>query len=387
MARPAACRRDRFDPVQVPKGRHRREQLQRAVRALLEIGDGDRRRRAHPKIRRRAVHAAPHRGRRQSHSGRLDQTLRARARDPGLKETEMATVVQAERVKVTVKDLKGKVDPDWCPGCGDFGVLAALKQAIVEAGLEPHKVLTISGIGCSSKLPGYLNTDCMHTLHGRALAGGPRAQPANHDLKIVVTGGDGDGYGIGGNHFVHAMRRNVDLTYIVMNNQIYGLTTGQLSPTSIKGMNTKSTPFGSVENPINPIPLAIAAGATYVARGFTGQQKQLVELIKGGMQHKGFALVDTFSPCVTYNHDNTHDFFKQRTHKLEEMGHDPTDLHGALEKGWLWGEVIPIGLFWRREDLPALDQLEPVLGEGGPLAHRPLGVASDIAQALIRELM
>jgi 2-oxoglutarate/2-oxoacid ferredoxin oxidoreductase subunit beta len=292
-----------------------------------------------------------------------------------------------ERVKVTVKDLKGKVDPDWCPGCGDFGVLAALKQAIAELGLQPHQVMTISGIGCSSNLPGYLNTYGMHTLHGRALAVATGAQLANHDLKIVVTGGDGDGYGIGANHFLHAMRRNVDLTYVVMNNQVYGLTTGQLSPTSVKGMNTKSTPFGSVENPINPIPLALAAGATYVARGFTGQQKHLVELIKGGMQHKGFALIDTFSPCVTYNHDNSHEFFKQRTRKLEEMGHDPTDFPGAMEKGCLWGEVIPIGLFWKRADLPALDELEPVLADGGPLARRRLGVGPEIAQALIRELM
>jgi 2-oxoglutarate/2-oxoacid ferredoxin oxidoreductase subunit beta len=299
----------------------------------------------------------------------------------------MATVVETERVKVTIKDLKGKADPDWCPGCGDFGVLAALKQAIVEAGLEPHKVMTISGIGCSSNLPGYLNTYGMHTLHGRALAVATGAQLANHELKIVVTGGDGDGYGIGGNHFVHAMRRNVDVTYVVMNNQIYGLTTGQLSPTSTKGMNTKSTPFGSVENPINPILLAIAAGATYVARGFTGQQKQLVELIKGGLLHRGFALIDTFSPCVTYNHDNTHEFFKQRTKRLDEMGHDPTNLHLAIERGSQWGDEIPIGLFWKREDLPSLDQLEPVLGSGGPLAHRPLGIAPDMAQTLIRELM
>jgi 2-oxoglutarate ferredoxin oxidoreductase subunit beta len=295
--------------------------------------------------------------------------------------------LKTERAKLTIKDLKGKVDPDWCPGCGDFGVLAALKQAIVELGLQPYEVMTISGIGCSSNLPGYINAYGMHTLHGRALAVATGAQLANHDLKIVVTGGDGDGYGIGGNHFLHSMRRNVDLTYIVMNNQIYGLTTGQLSPTSVKGMNTKSTPFGSVENPINPIPLAIAAGATYVARGFTGQQKQLVELIKGGMQHKGFALIDVFSPCVTYNHDNSHEFFKQRTRKLEELGHDPTDFRAAMEQGYLWGEVIPIGLFWKRADLPALDQLEPVLGEGGPLAQRPLGVAPKIAQALIQELM
>jgi 2-oxoglutarate ferredoxin oxidoreductase subunit beta len=291
------------------------------------------------------------------------------------------------RPPLTIKDLKGKADPDWCPGCGDFGVLSALKQAIVELGLYPHEVMTISGIGCSSNLPGYLNTYGMHTLHGRALAVATGAALANHELKIVVTGGDGDGYGIGGNHFLHAMRRNVDLTYIVMDNQIYGLTTGQISPTSIKGMKTKSTPTGSVDNPVNPIPLAIAAGATYVARGYTGQVKHLVELIKGGIGHKGFALIDAFSPCVTFNLDNTHDFFKRRTYKLEDRGHDPTDFHAALEQGYRWGEGIPIGLFWRRDDLPSLDQLEPVLGEGGPLARRPLGVAPALAQRLISELL
>lgn len=298
-----------------------------------------------------------------------------------------ASEALATRPVVTVKDLKGKVDPDWCPGCGDFGVLSALKQAIAELGLRPHEVLTISGIGCSSNLPGYINTYGMHTLHGRALAVATGAALANHELKVVVTGGDGDGYGIGGNHFLHAMRRNVDLTYIVMDNQIYGLTTGQTSPTSIKGMKTKSTPLGSVENPINPIPLAIAGGATYVARGYTGQVKHLVELIKGGIAHKGFALIDAFSPCVTFNRDNTHDFFKQRTYKLEERGHDPTDFHAAMERGYEWGEEIPIGLFWKREDLPSLDQLEPVLAEGGPLARRPLGVPPELARKLVRELM
>src|SRR3954465_166766 len=186
-----------------------------------------------------------------------------------------------------VKEFKGKADPDWCPGCGDFGVLNALKIALSELGLQPHEVLTVSGIGCSSNLPGYINTYGMHTLHGRALAVATGAQLGNHRLKVVVTGGDGDGFGIGGNHFLHVMRRNVDLTYIVMDNQIYGLTTGQVSPTSLKGMKTKSTPFGNVDNPINPIPLAIAAGATYVARGYTGQVRHLVELIKGGIQHPG----------------------------------------------------------------------------------------------------
>jgi len=305
---------------------------------------------------------------------------------PGSEVTSASEKLVARPV-VTVKDLKGKVDPDWCPGCGDFGVLSALKQAIAELGLRPHEVMTISGIGCSSNLPGYINTYGMHTLHGRALAVATGAALANHEMKVVVTGGDGDGFGIGGNHFLHTMRRNVDLTYIVMDNQIYGLTTGQTSPTSIKGMKTKSTPLGSVENPINPISLAIAAGATYVARGYTGQVKHLVELIKGGISHKGFALIDAFSPCVTFNHDNTHDFFKQRTFKLEERGHDPTDFHAAMERGYEWGEEIPIGLFWKREDLPSLDQLEPVLAEGGPLARRPLGVAPELAQKFVRELM
>ncbi len=301
--------------------------------------------------------------------------------------TRGSDTVRPERARLTVKDFKGKAEPDWCPGCGDFGVLSALKQAIAELGLYPHEVMVISGIGCSSNLPGYINTYGMHTLHGRALAVGTGAQLANHELKVIVTGGDGDGYGIGGNHFVHSMRRNVDVTYIVMDNQIYGLTTGQVSPTSLKDMKTKSTPFGSVENPINPIPLAIAAGATYVARGYTGQVKHLVDLIKGGIQHKGFALIDAFSPCVTYNHDNGHEFFKQRTKKLEEMGHDPTDFAAAMKQGYSWDEFIPIGLFWKREDLPSLDQLEPILADGTPLAQRPLGVSKETAQALIRELM
>jgi 2-oxoglutarate ferredoxin oxidoreductase subunit beta len=299
----------------------------------------------------------------------------------------MIAEIEETRPALTVKDMKGHTDPDWCPGCGDFGVLHALKTAIVELGLAPDEVLTISGIGCSSNLPGYINTYGMHTLHGRALAVATGAQLANHKLKVIVTGGDGDGYGIGGNHFLHTMRRNVDLTYIVMDNQIYGLTTGQVSPTSIKGMKTKSTPFGSVENEINPIPLAMVGGATYVARGFTGQVRHLTDLIKGGIQHRGFSLIDTFSPCVTFNRDNTHEFFRQRTQKLEDQAHDPTDFSSAMERAYEWGDRIPIGLFWRRDDLLSLDQQEPVLDDGVPLARRPLGVDAATGRALVRELM
>src|SRR6516164_2208607 len=298
----------------------------------------------------------------------------------------MATGLQLAG-ELTMADLKGKIDPDWCPGCGDFGVLAAVQKALVELRIPTHNVVTISGIGCSSNLPGYLNTYGMHTLHGRALAVATGLKLANHELTVLVTGGDGDGFGIGGNHFIHSMRRNVDLTYIVMNNQIYGLTTGQISPTSTKGMKTKSTPAGSVENPIFPVSLAIAAGATYVARGYTGQVKHLVDLIKGGIQHKGFALIDAFSPCVTFNFDNTHEFFKQKTFKLEDRKHDPTDFAAAMKYGYEWGDEIAIGLFWKRTDLPALDDLEPVLREGGPLARRALGISPDVAKSLIRELM
>ncbi|HXC99677.1 MAG TPA: thiamine pyrophosphate-dependent enzyme [Verrucomicrobiae bacterium] len=282
---------------------------------------------------------------------------------------------------------KGKIHPDWCPGCGDFSVLAALQAALFELGLKPHQVVVVSGIGCSSNLPGFINTYGMHTLHGRALAVGNGVKLANHELKVICTGGDGDGFGIGGNHFTHSMRRNVDLTYIVMDNQIYGLTTGQTSPTSRKGMKTKSTPDGNLENPINPIPQAIVGGATYVARGFSGKQKHLVELFKGAIMHRGFSFVDVFSPCVTYNKDNTYQFFNPRVKILEEQGHDTTNFAKAMEKGYQWGEEIPIGLFWKRDDLPALEDLDPVLAEGGPLAFRELGISDAQSKALISELL
>jgi 2-oxoglutarate ferredoxin oxidoreductase subunit beta len=299
----------------------------------------------------------------------------------------MATTEQVLK-PVTLKELKGKVDPDWCPGCGDFGVLAALQKALVDLQIQPYNVVTISGIGCSSNLPGYIETYGMHTLHGRALAVATGVKMANHDLTVVVTGGDGDGFGIGGNHFIHTMRRNVDLLYLAMDNQIYGLTTGQVSPTSRVGMKTKSTPFGSVEGPINPIALALAAGATFVARGFTGDQKHLTDLIKLGLEHKGFSFIDIFSPCVTYNLDNTYPWFKQRVKKLEDNpAYDASNLQQAFEKAQLWGDEIPIGRFFQRTDLPSLDQAEPVLDTGGPLALRELGIPTEITREFVTELM
>ena len=290
-------------------------------------------------------------------------------------------------MEVVRESYKGKIDPDWCPGCGDFSVLAAIEKTLTEMGVQPHQVVTISGIGCSSNLPGFINTYGMHTLHGRALAVATGVKMSNHELTVLVTGGDGDGFGIGGNHFLHTMRRNVDLTYIVMDNQIYGLTTGQTSPTSVVGMETKSTPEGNLENPINPIPLAMAGGATFVARGYSGKQSHLVEVLKQAIEHRGFSFVDVFSPCVTYNLDNTYKWFRPRIKFLEDEGHDSTDFHAAIDRGYQWGDEIPVGVFWRRDDLSSLNDLEPVLSEGGPLAFRPLGLSPDQSNRLISEMM
>ena len=297
----------------------------------------------------------------------------------------MATIAPPK--PLTMADLKGKVDPDWCPGCGDFGVLAAVQKALVELQIPSHEVCTISGIGCSSNFPGYINTYGMHTLHGRSLAVATGVKLANHGLTVLVTGGDGDGFGIGGNHFVHTMRRNVDLLYIVMDNQIYGLTTGQTSPTSRLGMKTKSAPFGNVEGPINPISMALAAGATYIARGFSGEQKHLTDLIKQGIEHKGFSFLDVFSPCVTYNHDNTYQWFRPRVKKLEDdPEYDSTDWMAAMGKSLLWGEEIPIGKFFERNDVPTLHASEPVVNDG-PLVHKDPHVPPAASKAFIEELM
>jgi len=287
---------------------------------------------------------------------------------------------------LTAKDFKGKVSPDWCPGCGDYGVLACIQRASAELGIPPHRVVTVSGIGCSSNLPGYIATYGMHTLHGRSLAVATGVKMANHELTVLATGGDGDGYGIGGNHFTHTARRNVDLTYIVMNNQIYGLTTGQVSPTSLPGMKTKSTPFGNLEPQYNPITSAIMNGATFVARGFSGHGNHLVELIKKAIGHRGFSVVDVFSPCVTFNHDNDFKFFRDRVRKLEDEGHDPSDWKAACEKALLWGDVIYTGHFFE-VDRPYLDAQEPVLDKGGALSHRKLGLTGEQATKVLQKMM
>jgi 2-oxoglutarate ferredoxin oxidoreductase subunit beta len=288
-------------------------------------------------------------------------------------------------VELTVKDLEADVHPDWCPGCGDFGVLKSLKEAIVELGIAPHEVLVVSGIGCSSNLPGFIRTNGVHSLHGRALPVASGAALANHALHVVVVGGDGDGYGIGIAHFIHAMRRNLNLTYLVMDNEIYGLTTGQASPTTTEGHKTKSTPRGNVERPVAPLALALASGATYVARGFSGDQKQLTRLTAAAMAHRGFALVDVFSPCVTFNKLNTYPWFRERVYKLEDEGHDPGDFMGAMQKAIEFGERIPIGLLYE-VDRPTYEDTEPVLARG-PLVDQPLGLDRATLDSILAETM
>ncbi|MBI5392732.1 2-oxoacid:ferredoxin oxidoreductase subunit beta [Candidatus Woesearchaeota archaeon] len=262
----------------------------------------------------------------------------------------------------TLKDLATPAKINWCPGCGDFGILMGLKNAIVELGIPQHELFLISGIGCSSKTPYWVKLYGYNGLHGRALPFATGLKLANHKLTVIVVGGDGDGYAEGGNHFMHSCRRNINMTYIVFNNQVYGLTTGQVSPTSEKGFRTKATPDPVIEEPIHPIALAIASGATYVARGFAGDMQHLKKLIMDAVSHKGFAFIDVLQPCITFNHLNTFDYFKQRVYKLEDEQFDASNKIKAFEKAQEWGNKIPIGVFYKEskatyeEQVPALQK-------------------------------
>ena len=292
----------------------------------------------------------------------------------------MATVIE-----LPVETYKGPVEPDWCPGCGDFGVLKGIQTAAAKLGIPTHNLLVVSGIGCSSNLPGFINAYGIHSLHGRAVPVATGAHLANTDLKTIITGGDGDGYGIGVGHLIHAMRRNLDVTYIVMDNQIYGLTTGQTSPTTTVGHKTKSTPMGNVENPLNPLALAITAGATFVARAFSGEQKHLADTIAAAIEHKGFSLVDVHSPCVTYNKINTYPFFKERVYKLEDENWDPSDFNSSLNKAWEWGDRIPLGVVYKT-DKPTYEDSE-IAFKKGALVKQDLRADKKVWQECIEEMI
>lgn len=242
-----------------------------------------------------------------------------------------------------LKDLEITYDkPNWCPGCGDFSMWVSLKNAIVQLGLNPWEVVLVSGIGCSGKVPYWVKTYGFNGLHGRPMPAAEAIKLANHNLTVIVIGGDGDQYGEGGNHLLHAMRRNVDLTLIVHNNQVYGLTTGQYSPTTDIGVKNKAASDPVVEAPVNPVSFALAAGATFVARGYAGDAKHDTRLIVEGIKHKGFAIIDTLQPCVTFNQKNTFSWFYERVYKLEDEKHNPTDKMAAFKKAEEWPLRIPL---------------------------------------------
>jgi 2-oxoglutarate ferredoxin oxidoreductase subunit beta len=247
---------------------------------------------------------------------------------------------------VALSDFEG-LKPAWCPGCGDFGILRALNRALVDLGLEPNQILLISGIGQAGKLPHYTRGNVFNSLHGRPLPVAVGAKIANPTLRVIAVSGDGDAYGEGGNHFVHTARRNHDITYLVHNNQVYGLTKGQASPTSDLGFVTGSTPEGAVTAE-NPIMMAIASGATFVARSFAGDVNHLSDMIKKALNHHGFAVIDILQPCVTFNHRNTFAWYQQRVFRIEEGGgYDPADKMAALNRSQEWEDRIPIGVFYQ----------------------------------------
>ena len=262
---------------------------------------------------------------------------------------------------VTLSDYAG-IRPAWCPGCGNFGILEALNKALVELEIEPHQVLLVSGIGQAGKLPHYTRGNVFNSLHGRPIPPAIGAKIANPELVVIAVSGDGDAYGEGGNHFIHAARRNHDITYLVHNNQVYGLTKGQASPTSDLGFVTKTTPYGAV-SPVNPIALAIVCGASFVGRGFAGDAEHLSSLIKQGISHRGFALIDILQPCISFNHKNTFQWYQERVYKLEDERYDLSDKKAALEKALMWGEGIPIGIIYE-ENLPVYEDQLPALSEG-----------------------
>ncbi len=270
---------------------------------------------------------------------------------------------------VNMQDYAG-LRPAWCPGCGNFGILRSVNKALVQMGLRPHEVLMVSGIGQAGKLPHYSRANVFNSLHGRALPVAVGAKLANPGLTVLVVGGDGDGYGEGGNHFLHALRRNHDVTYLVHDNQVYGLTKGQASPTSDEGFVTRTTPEGA-GRAINPMGLAILTGGTFVARGFAGDIDHLSTVIQRGIEHKGFSLIDILQPCVSFNKKNTFRWYQERVYKLEdEEGYDPTDKRQAWAKAEEWGDRIPVGILYRHEQ-PTFEEQQPAL-QKGPLVTQDI---------------
>ena len=260
---------------------------------------------------------------------------------------------------VTVKDYTQSIPIAWCSGCGNFAILEALRKALVELGIEPHQVLFVSGIGQAPKLPHYTHGNVFNGLHGRTLSAATGAKIANHELVVIGIDGDGGAYGEGIGHLLATMRRNVNMTYMAHNNQVYGLTKGQASPTSDLGFVTRTTPLGASQ-PLNPLALALASDVSFLARGFSGDVEHLSGLLKMGIEHRGFALIDILQPCVSFNHKNTYQWYREQVYKLGNQGYDPSDKLAAFAKAQEWGDRIPIGLIYRQEK-PVYEEQLPAL--------------------------
>jgi 2-oxoglutarate ferredoxin oxidoreductase subunit beta len=312
-------------------------------------------------------------------------------------------------------DYRTDVFVDWCPGCGNFGILAALQMALAELQLEPHHVVLVSGIGCSGKPPHFVRAYGVHTLHGRTLPFAQGIKMANPELEVIAMGGDGDGLGIGAGHFVNAGRRNFDMTYLIHDNGVYGLTKGQASPTLKRGLKVKAIPKPNINEAVNPIALALASGYTFVARAYAYDTRHLKEIIKQAIQHKGLALVDILQPCPTYNDINTKEWYagedrkdpktgkpQSRLYKLEDKGFDPVvhDLSeefrkkiAANDKGREWGDMIPIGVFYKSELVSTfqerISQMMPFYLSSPPAKQRisdEVGVATTDISEFFEEL-
>ena len=258
----------------------------------------------------------------------------------------------------------------WCPGCGNFGILNAVKHALQQLGLPREKVVEVSGIGCHGKISDYVKVNSLHVIHGRVLPAATAIKLVNHELTVIGNAGDGDAFGIGLGHFAHAARRNIPITYLTHDNMVYGLTTGQTSPTSQPGFKTKTSPQGVFEEAINPIAQALAANTSFVARGYVGDLKQLVELLKQALTWRGFSFIDILQPCVTFNRVNTYEFYQKRVYRLEENDYDPTNIESAFKKSYEWSDKIPLGIIYKQER-PTYIEAFPQLKQGA-LTFQPL---------------
>ncbi|WP_338626796.1 thiamine pyrophosphate-dependent enzyme [Clostridium baratii] len=271
---------------------------------------------------------------------------------------------------IELKSFNSNDENTWCPGCGNFAILASIKESLYELGLSPEKVVMVSGIGQAAKTPHYLKANVFNGLHGRALPPAQAIKIVNKNLNVIVTSGDGDAYGEGGNHFLHNIRRNVDIVQLVHDNQIYGLTKGQGSPTTTRGQKTSMQFDGTYTDPLNPLAVAISAGATFVARGFSGEKEHLKALIKKAINHKGYALIDILQPCVSFNKINTFKWYKDRVYKLDET-YNPNDKFEAFKKSQEFGDDgIPIGVLYIDETKKTYAESHPVLESGYNLIDR-----------------